>query len=111
MYRGNGALFSTMETVAGEKPLRLATSFMVTASVLREERFTILFVAASSGNFTFDCNGGLFKVRYSAGASNDMTLRNPDVFQAPQMSPRVTQMAPSCFAGRLSCHQMYAQIV
>src|SRR5258707_13291286 len=49
MYRANGALFSTMETVAGEKPLRLATSFMVTASVLREERFTILFVAASSG--------------------------------------------------------------
>src|SRR5258707_755740 len=29
MYRANGALFSTIETVAGEKPLDLATSLIV----------------------------------------------------------------------------------
>src|SRR5579859_712932 len=31
MYRASGALFSTMETVAGEKPVALATSRMVTS--------------------------------------------------------------------------------
>jgi hypothetical protein len=30
MYRASGALFSTMETVAGEKPLAWATSLIVT---------------------------------------------------------------------------------
>src|SRR5207248_3448113 len=83
MYRAKGALFSTMETVAGEKPLRFATSFIVTASGLREDLFTILFVAASSGRFMFDCNGVVFKVRYSGWASKDIALRKPEVFQAP----------------------------
>src|SRR5438876_874653 len=32
MYRASGALFNTMETVAGEKPLACATSRMVTLS-------------------------------------------------------------------------------
>src|SRR5580704_18440630 len=40
MYRANGALLSTMETVAGEKPLCVATSRMVTAAFFPLGRFT-----------------------------------------------------------------------
>src|SRR3984893_13348776 len=40
MYRANGALFSTMDTVADEKPLCVATSRIVTASFLPLGRFT-----------------------------------------------------------------------
>src|SRR6266851_4113311 len=81
--RASGALFRTMETVAGEKPLRFATSLIVTASDLLDERFTRFFVAASSGISLLDCNGALFTGIYSAGASNVMVLRKPEVFHAP----------------------------
>src|SRR5258708_10853451 len=99
-----------METVAGEKPLRFATSLIVTASDLLDERFTGLFVAASSGISLFDCNGTLFTAVYSAGTSNDMIFRKPEVFQAPQISPTAIHTEPSTFAGKLRFHQMYAQI-
>jgi hypothetical protein len=35
MYRASGALFSTIETVADENPLAVATSRIVTAALLR----------------------------------------------------------------------------
>src|SRR5438270_7284544 len=40
MYRANGALFSTIETVAGENPLCVATSLIVTAWPFSLGRFT-----------------------------------------------------------------------
>src|ERR1700719_4827853 len=40
MYRARGALFSTIDTVAGEKPLCVATSRMVTAAFFPLGRFT-----------------------------------------------------------------------
>jgi hypothetical protein len=103
---GPAALLNTMETVAGEKPLKFATSLIVTASALLDERFTILLVAASSGKFMSDCNGAVFTSPYSAGASNDIALRNPEVFQAPYNNPMVSHAAPRIFAGVLNSHQI-----
>jgi hypothetical protein len=40
MYRASGALFRTMETVAGEKPLAFATSRIVIVPFLPRARFT-----------------------------------------------------------------------
>src|SRR6516165_1472238 len=99
-----------METVAGEKPLELATSRMVTAARLPGWRFTVFSVAASSGKSASVCNGPVFITPYSAGASNDMIFRNPDVFHAPYSSPTATHTVPRVFAGVLSFHQIYAQI-
>src|ERR1051325_2630490 len=105
-----GALFRTMETVAGEKPLRLATSRMVTASDLLDERFTIFCVAASSGKSLLDCNGGLFTGIYSEGTSKDNCSRNPRVFQAPKAIPKAIQMVPRILAGTLRLHQRAKQM-
>jgi hypothetical protein len=40
MYLARGALFSTIETVAGENPLCVATSLIVTAWLFSLGRFT-----------------------------------------------------------------------
>src|SRR5712675_2591077 len=110
MYRASGALFKTMETVAGEKPLRFATSLMVTASDLLDERFTRFFVAASSGISLFDCNGALFTGVYSAGTSNDSCSRKPRVFQAPNAIPSAIQILPRIFAGTVRLHHSARQM-
>lgn len=87
MYRASGALLSTIETVAGEKPLDFATSLIVMVWFFPLCRFTpALPERLSSGVCGSNCNvGGFTRSRsfYSAGASNDMVLRKPDVFQAP----------------------------
>src|SRR5438445_315333 len=58
--RARGALFRTIETVAGEKPLVCATSRIVTVIPLLLVRFTPPSRwPASSGTFGSDCNGGL----------------------------------------------------
>src|SRR5438132_11652634 len=90
-----------METVAGEKPLKFATSLMVTASDLLDGRFTIVFVAASSGISLPDCNGALCTCVYSAGTSNESGSRNPRVFQAPKRVPATIQLPPAICAGLL----------
>src|ERR1035438_6891806 len=46
--RANGALFNTMDTVAGENPLCVATSRMVTAAFLPLGRFTGRLTSAGS---------------------------------------------------------------
>src|SRR5438105_2258957 len=99
-----------METVAGEKPLRLATSLMVTASDLLDERFTRFFVAASSGISLLDCNGALFTGIYSVGTSNDSCSRKPRVFQTPNAMPNAIQMVPRIFAGTLRLHHRPRQM-
>src|SRR5215467_9146816 len=63
MYCASGALFSTMETVAGENPLDVATSRMVTLVPLPPARFTVPSLwPASSGISGSDCNLGLILV-------------------------------------------------
>src|ERR1700719_2421266 len=99
-----------MDTVAGEKPLRFATSFMVTASDLLEERFTRFFVPASSGITLLDCNGAAFTGIYSAGTSNDSCSRKPRVFQAPNAMPSAIQMVPRIFAGTVRLHHSARQM-
>ncbi|MCL6627629.1 MAG: hypothetical protein K6T68_13715 [Alicyclobacillus shizuokensis] len=42
----------------------------------------------------------------SAGTSNDISLRNPDVFHAPYAMPTASQMVPAIFAGGLKFHQI-----
>src|SRR5260370_12520159 len=57
MYRASGALFSTIETVAGEKPLDLATSLIVMVWVPPLCRFTPAPPEAlSSGVCAMNCN-------------------------------------------------------
>src|SRR6266478_379839 len=84
MYRASGALFSTIETVAGEKPLDFATSLIVMVWFLPLCRFTRPPPAElSSGVCRSNCNVGPFTrtpSSYSGGASNDIVLRKPDVF-------------------------------
>src|SRR5712692_411758 len=46
MYRANGALFSTIETVAGEKPLDFATSLIVMVWFFPLCRFTGMSTSA-----------------------------------------------------------------
>src|SRR6267142_6412408 len=48
MYRASGALFSTIETVAGEKPLDVATSLIVTVWFLPLCRFTGMSASAGA---------------------------------------------------------------
>src|ERR1043166_8748227 len=98
-----------METVAGEKPLEVATSRMVTAADLPEGRFTVFSVPASSGRAGCDCNGLDF-MPYSAGASNDSGSRKPRVFHTPKAIPAAIQMLPRILAGVLKLHHKPRQM-
>src|ERR1700704_4197634 len=61
MYRASGALFSTIETVAGEKPLAVATSLMVMVWFFPLCRFTAAPPGElSSGVCRSNCNVGGF---------------------------------------------------
>src|SRR5215468_12557210 len=66
IYRARGALFRTMETVAGEKPLEFATSLIVTAADLPDGRFTGFSAPASLGRIVPLCNGCFISVNPSA---------------------------------------------
>src|SRR5262250_1384862 len=112
MYCASGALFSTIETVAGENPLAFATSLIVTARLLPLFRFTLGSLwPASSGNFASECNGGLiFALRYSGGISNESGSRNPFVFQIPNAIPAAIQIAPTTLACTLKFHHNNPQI-
>src|SRR5262252_6195707 len=106
MYCARGALFNTMETVAGENPLALATSRIVTALPLSPSRFMPLSLwPASSGNFGSDCNGELINKAYSAGASNESGSRNHLVFHTPYAIPAAIHTLPRIFAGAVRLHQ------
>src|SRR5215467_1890091 len=100
-----------METVAGEKPLELATSLMVTAADLADGRFTGLSVAASSGGFVpLGNGGGCFIPGYSAGNSKDSGFLNQLVFQIPKAIPSAIHTDPRIFAGTLKLHHKPRQM-
>src|SRR5450755_4340434 len=75
IYRASGALFSTIDTVAGEKPLCVATSRMVTASFFVLDRFTGVDASTGAGNIilleSLTWQWLLHWRAYSGGTSND----------------------------------------
>src|ERR1700674_4208307 len=97
IYRARGALFSTIETVAGENPLCVATSRIVTAWFFSLGRFKGVLLAGPN-------------LSYSAGTSNDNGSRNHRVFQIPNAIPAIIQMLPTIFAGRLRLHHKPRQM-
>src|ERR1700743_2384163 len=104
IYRARGALLRTIETVAGEKPLCVATSRIVTAEFFPLGRFTFW---RSSGSIIRPDSPNLQRLQrsargaYSAGTSNDNGLRNQLVFQMPKAMPTIIQMLPTTIALRL----------
>src|SRR5579859_2752424 len=116
IYLASGALFNTMETVAGENPLCVATSRIVTAWLDSLDRFTrrAPWWATSSRQTDAICNAsavdGLFSDGHSGGASNDSGSRNHRVFQIPNAIPAIIQMPPTIWAGRLRLSHKPKQI-
>src|ERR1700674_375181 len=115
MYRASGALFRTMDTVADEKPLWVATSRMVTASFLPLGRFTgrrpsadniILPESLNLHSLLHPASVG----SYSAATSKESASRNPRVFQTPKAMPAIIQMLPTIIAGRLRLSHNARQI-
>src|SRR5580704_15074314 len=104
MYRASGALFSTMETVAGEKPLACATSRIVIVRFLLLGRFTAM---GSSADIIILLESPKMQCRWwngrlhSAGTSNDSGSRNHRVFHTPNAMPAAIQIDPTIIAGRL----------
>jgi hypothetical protein len=68
MYRARGALFSTIETVAEENPLRSATSRMVTAEervFLREDPVVRRDFAEGVFRVGFESEGSMDSLNFS----------------------------------------------
>src|SRR5579864_414670 len=133
MYLASGALFSTIETVAGENPLCVATSLIVTAWFFSLGRFTRRAPRwPASSRYTQSLyNRRAVAVRdsvdpeeqdsrpsrfcrlatYSGGTSNDSGSRNQRVFQIPKIIPAIIQMLPTTCAGRLRLSHKARQIM
>src|ERR1700720_3392832 len=113
MYRARGALFSTIETVAGENPLWVATSLIVTAAWLFSlGRFTRMAPWCSASSryviaFAIPAPRALF---YSIGGSKESGSRNQRVFHMPKAIPAIIQMLPTIWAGRLRLSHKAKQI-
>src|ERR1700687_4880330 len=104
IYRASGALFRTMDTVAGENPLCVATSRIVTASFLPLDLFTGRGASADIIILPESLNLQSLLHRqssYSGGASKDSVSLNPRVFQTPNAIPAIIHMLPTIIAGRL----------
>src|SRR5229473_7852216 len=98
MYLASGALFSTIETVAGEKPLDFATSLIVTVWLLPLCRFTGMSASAGATIILLESLMMQWAPRkrpaHSGGTSNDSGSRNQRVFHTPKAIPVIIQMAP-----------------
>src|SRR4029077_10096205 len=105
MYRASGALFSTIETVAGEKPLEFATSLIVMVWSFPLCRFTGLSASAGMTIILLESlmmQWALLRwTLHSGGASNESCSRKPRVFQTPNAMPAAIQIEPTIIAGRL----------
>src|SRR6267378_616749 len=104
MYRASGALFSTIETVAGEKPLDFATSRIVMVRFLLLTRFTgsgastDIIILLESPDMQWAL---LHSEPHSAGTSNESGSLKPRVFHTPKAMPTAIQIEPTIIAGRL----------
>src|SRR5258708_18869199 len=105
MYRASGALFNTIETVAGEKPLDFATSLIVMVWASPLCLFTGTSASAATPIILLESLitqwALLEQTRHSAGVSNESCSRNPRVFQTPNAMPAAIQIDPPIIAGLL----------
>src|ERR1700731_290506 len=114
MYRASGALFSTIETVAGEKPLDFATSLMVMVWFFALCRLTGMCASAGMTIILLESlmlQWALLKrTPHSGGNSNESCSRNPRVFHTPNAMPAIIQIEPTIIAGRLRFSHSARQI-
>jgi hypothetical protein len=104
-------LFKTMETVAGEKPVALATSRIVTSLRLPFAFMSASLARLSSGHCAANCKSKKEGTHSSGGISNERVSRKPLVFHTPKAMPAAIQMDPTIMAGRLKFSHNARQIM